>query len=77
MPDDRNATQSPRSAPGGMIARPDGELVPGPQVKWTGRRHGRRADRRWAKSWSPERISRRLRIDFPHDGSMRIPPRHS
>ena len=57
---------------GGMIARPDGELVPGPQVRWTGRRHGRRADRRWATSWSPEQISNRLRIDFPHNESMRI-----
>jgi IS30 family transposase len=37
-----------------------------------GRRHGRRADRRWAKSWSPEQISHRLRIDFPDDASMRI-----
>ena len=57
---------------GGVIARPDGELVPGPQVRWTGRRHGRRADRRWATSWSPEQISRRLRVDFPHNESMRI-----
>ena len=57
---------------GGQIARPDGELVPGPQVRWTGRRHGRRADRRWATSWSPEQISRRLRIDFPDNESMRI-----
>ena len=57
---------------GGMIARPDGEPVPGPEVRWTGRRHGRRADRRWATSWSPEQISNRLRIDFPHNESMRI-----
>ena len=57
---------------GGMVAHPDGGVVPGPQVRWTGRRHGRRADRRWAKSWSPEQISNRLRIDFPHDESMRI-----
>ena len=57
---------------GGQIARPDGELVPGPQVRWAGRRHGRRADRRWATSWSPEQISRRLRIDFPDNESMRI-----
>ena len=57
---------------GGMIARPDGELVPGPQVRWSGRRHGRRKDRRWATSWSPEQISNRLRIDFPHNESMRI-----
>jgi IS30 family transposase len=56
----------------GMIARPDGELVPGPQVKCVGRRHGQRADRRWAKSWSPEQISNRIRIDFPDDESMRI-----
>ena len=56
----------------GMIARPDGELVPGPEVKWVGRRHGRRAHRRWATSWSPEQISNRLRVDFPDDESMRI-----
>ena len=57
---------------GGMIARPDGELVPGPQVWWVGRRHGPRKDRRWATSWSPEQISNRLRIEFPHNESMRI-----
>ncbi len=56
----------------GTIARPDGELVPGPDVGFIGRRHGRRADRRWARSWSPEQISNRLRVDFPDDGSMRI-----
>ena len=58
----------------GMIARPDGEAVPGPQVRFIGRRHGRRADRRWARSWSPEQISNRLRVDFPDDGCMRISP---
>src|SRR5438094_3487846 len=31
----------------GAIARPEGELVPGPDVRWIGRRHGRRQDRRW------------------------------
>ncbi len=56
----------------GVIARPDGELVPGPEVRFVGRRHGRRGDRRWAKAWSPEQISNRLRIDFPDDESMRI-----
>jgi IS30 family transposase len=56
----------------GQIARPDGELVPGPEVRFIGRRHGRRADRRWARSWSPEQISNRLRVDFPDDESMRI-----
>src|SRR5712691_7899120 len=56
----------------GAIVKPDGELVPGPEVRWVGRRHGRREDRRWASSWSPEQISNRLRVDFPHDASMRI-----
>ena len=56
----------------GAIVRPDGELVPGPDVRFVGRRHGRRKDRRWAKAWSPEQISNRLRIDFPHDETMRI-----
>jgi IS30 family transposase len=44
----------------------------GPEVKWIGRRHGRRKDRRWAISWSPEQISHRLQIDFPYDETMRI-----
>jgi IS30 family transposase len=56
----------------GAIARPDGELVPGPDARWIGRRHGRRLDRRWARSWSPEQISNRLQIDFPDDESMRV-----
>jgi IS30 family transposase len=57
---------------GGKIERPGGERVAGPTVRFIGRRHGRRADRRWAKSWSPEQISNRLRVDFPDDESMRI-----
>ncbi len=56
----------------GKIERPDGQVVPGPEVKFVSRRHGRRADRRWAKAWSPEQISNRLRVDFPADESMRI-----
>jgi IS30 family transposase len=57
----------------GMIARPDGEPVCGPPAaRFTGRRHGPRADRRWAKAWSPEQISNRLPIEFPDDASMRI-----
>ncbi len=56
----------------GMVSALDGTAVPGPQVRWIGRRHGRRKDRRWAKSWSPEQISNRLRVDFPDDEAMRI-----
>ena len=56
----------------GTVRRPDGNAVDGPQVRWRGRRHGRRADRCWACSWSPEQISNRLRLDFPDDESMRI-----
>jgi len=56
----------------GQIVRPDGDAVSGPTVRFIGRRHGRRADRRWAKSWSPEQISHRLRVDFPDDEAMRI-----
>ena len=56
----------------GAITDADGRPIPGPNVPWKGRRHGRRADRRWGVAWSPEQISRRLRIDFPDDESMRI-----
>ena len=56
----------------GHIAHPDGSAVIGPQTQWIGRRHGRRQDRRWASAWSPEQIANRLKVDFPHDGTMRI-----
>ena len=56
----------------GEVERPDGSAVAGPEVRWIGRRHGRRTDRRWGKAWSPEQISARLRVDFADDASMRI-----
>ena len=56
----------------GTIARVDGTSMAGPEVRWVGRRHGRRADRRWATSWSPEQIANRLPVDFPDDESMRV-----
>src|SRR6185369_8186824 len=56
----------------GVIAAPSGASVPGPAVSWKGRRHGPRQDRRWARAWSPEQIARRLPVDFPDDGTMRI-----
>ncbi|WP_442813796.1 IS30 family transposase [Streptosporangium subroseum] len=56
----------------GRISAPDGSEIEGPNVRWIGRRHGRRQDRRWATSWSPEQIAGRLPIDFPEDETMRI-----
>jgi IS30 family transposase len=52
----------------GEVERPDGGAVAGPEVRWIGRRHGRR----WGKAWSPEQISARLRVDFPDDEAMRV-----
>ena len=56
----------------GTVKRPDGSVVAGPEVRWIGRRHGRRQDRRWGTTWSPEQISARLRVEFPDDESMRV-----
>jgi IS30 family transposase len=57
----------------GVIRRSDGTPTPGPATaRWKGRNKPRRQDRRWSSSWSPEQISNRLRVDFPHDESMRI-----
>jgi IS30 family transposase len=57
----------------GQVRRPDGRTVPGPAAApWKGRGKPHRQDRRWARAWSPEQISARLKIDFPDDESMRI-----
>jgi transposase len=37
----------------GVVERPDGIAVNGPDVKWIGRRHGRRTDRRWTRALGP------------------------
>jgi transposase/DNA-binding CsgD family transcriptional regulator len=56
----------------GAVTASDGRRVAGPDVRWVGRRHGRRQPRRWATAWSPEQIAKRLPIDFPDDDSMRV-----
>ena len=57
----------------GTVMAEDGTPVPGPNVgSWSGRRHGRRQDRHWATSWSPQQIAHRLRIEYPNDDSMRV-----
>ncbi|MBE1608948.1 IS30 family transposase [Actinopolymorpha pittospori] len=56
----------------GVVRDAEGRPIPGPNVPWKGRRHGRRADRRWGVAWSPEQISKRLQVDFGDDESMRI-----
>ena len=56
----------------GRVRAPDGRTL-GPQgPEWNGKNKPHRGDRRWVQAWSPEQIARRLPVDFPHDGSMRI-----
>jgi IS30 family transposase len=57
---------------GGMAVAPGGATIPGPVVRWKGRRHGPRQSRRWARAWSPEQIAQRLPLDFPGDEAMRV-----
>lgn len=56
----------------GLIRSPSGKKIVGPKVAWKNRIHGQRQSRRWARAWSPEQISRRLRLDFPNDETMRV-----
>jgi IS30 family transposase len=56
----------------GRIMHPDGRSIEEPRTLWRKRRHGPRQARRWARAWSPEQISARLKVDFPEDDTMRI-----
>ncbi len=57
----------------GAVKDANGVPISGPTTQmWRGRNKPHRQDRRWATVWSPEQIAGRLRIDYPHDLSMRI-----
>lgn len=57
----------------GQISRPDGTVVTGPPPpSFNGKNKPHRKHRAWTRAWSPEQISQRLKLDFPHDESMRI-----
>ena len=57
----------------GTVMAEDGTPLLGPNVgSWSGRCHGRRQDRHWATSWSPQQIAHRLRLAYPDDDSMRV-----
>ena len=57
----------------GQISRPNGTIVTGPPPpRFTGNGKPHRKHRAWTRAWSPEQISQRIRLDFPHDESMRI-----
>jgi IS30 family transposase len=56
----------------GEVRDADGNLVGPPGPAWKGRNKPHRGDRRWVQGWSPEQISKRLRVDFPDDETMRI-----
>ena len=56
----------------GEVRAPDGRGVGPAGPKWAGKNKPHRGDRRWVQAWSPEQISKRLKLDFPHDESMRI-----
>jgi IS30 family transposase len=56
----------------GSVQLPDGSVAGPEGPEWKGRNKPHRGDRRWVLGWSPEQISRRLKVDFPDDESMRI-----
>ncbi|GHE40289.1 IS30 family transposase [Streptosporangium violaceochromogenes] len=70
---DRRLREDVQERPAGQVRHPDGTPVAGPRTApWIGRNKPRRQDRRWMRSWSPEQIAHRLKIDFPEEDAMRI-----
>jgi IS30 family transposase len=56
----------------GRVVTADGEILGPDGPTWSGRNKPHRRDRRWVNGWSPAQIANRLKVDFPHDESMRI-----
>jgi IS30 family transposase len=55
-----------------VIRATDGTVLGPDTPAWKGRNKPHRQDRRWATSWSPEQIAKRLPVEFPDDETMRI-----
>ena len=56
----------------GRVTGAEGKVLGPEGPKWQGKNKPHRGDRRWVQGWSPEQIANRLKLDFPHDESMRI-----
>ena len=56
----------------GRVVTADGEILGPDGPTWSGRNKPHRRDRRWVNGSSTEQIANRLKVDFPHDESMRI-----
>ena len=56
----------------GAVTGAEGKALGPPGPAWKGRNKPHRGDRRWVQGWSPEQISKRLKVEFPDDASMRI-----
>lgn len=57
---------------GAAVHTAEGQRVGPVGPVWNGKNKPFRGDREWVSGWSPEQISKRLPLDFPDDGSMRI-----
>ena len=56
----------------GKVVDGTGRAVGPDGPKWNGKNKPHRGDRAWVQGWSPAQISKRLRLDFPDDETMRI-----